>query len=47
MNIGELDDRIKSKKSRKDPLIESIENPAHVSAINLRKIDLEKLEDEM
>ena len=47
MSIGELDDKIKSKKSRKNLFIESIENPAHASPNKLKKIDLEKIEDEI
>ena len=32
---------------RRDPLIESIRNPAHVSPEKIKKIDLEKIEEEM
>ncbi|MBD3155166.1 MAG: hypothetical protein GF368_00740 [Candidatus Aenigmarchaeota archaeon] len=33
--------------TKNDPFIQSIKNPAHVSPNKLKKINLEKLEDEM
>lgn len=40
-------EKSEKKNFRRDPFMESIENPAHVSPNKLKKIDLEKLEDEM
>ena len=43
-------DKIEKPEKRgieRDPFIESIKNPAHASPSKLKKIDLEKLEDEL
>ena len=41
-------EKIEEKSStRKDPLIELIDNPLHVSPEKIKKIDLEKVEEEL